>query len=298
MEDDASNNINNINNHDVSFYINRIYELERECNDLEIEHNNNILDLETSHSSEIVELNKKIKDEVDNSKSKEKMRKSQIADLESNIIKNKNLIKDLKEQDNKKTKEILSLKEEISRLKEEICLLKEQDNKKSKEIDFLKEQDNKKSKEIDSLKEEFSNLKLEAIKNKKDMESNYHKIINRIEKKELESLVRLTDLSLFFLEKILYPKICTYKGQKVTWDQFRLSFTTNEDYKTTSFEDYGVNLEKLKELIDERNDLVHQAKIDIKKSVREMAALSHLLPDKYIEFSHQIIDASNNYIYK
>ncbi|KAM9960727.1 hypothetical protein ACTFIW_009876 [Dictyostelium discoideum] len=300
MDNYASNFIiknNGSNNDDISFYINRIHQIEIECNNLEIEHNNKILDLETSYSSKIVELKNEYKDyvikktnEFDSLKSKEEMRKNQITNLESNVIKNKNLIKDLKEQDNKKTKEILNLKEENSILKQENNSLKEEISSLKKETSLKEESCNESTQSHDLF-----NNKINAIECKL---TKYDKIMDKLEKKEIESLVRLTGLSLFFLEKILYPKISTCKGQKVTWNQFRLSFTTREDYKTTAIKEYGVCLEKLKELIDERNELVIQQKTDIKRSLQEMTLLSYLLPTKYIELYHQIIEASNNYIYK
>ncbi|EAL72139.1 hypothetical protein DDB_G0269578 [Dictyostelium discoideum AX4] len=214
----------------------------------------------------------------------------------SNVIKNKNQIKDLKEQDNKKIKEILYLKEENSILKQENSSLKQENNSLKEEISSLIQEVGLKDESCNnSTQNDLFNNKINAIEFKL---TKYDKIMDKLEKKEIESLVRLTGLSLFFLEKILYPKISSCKGQKVTWNQFRLSFTTREDYKTTAIKEYGVCLEKLKELIDERNELMIQPKTDIKRSLQEMTLLSYLLPTKYIELYHQIIEASNNYIYK
>ncbi|KAM9960726.1 hypothetical protein ACTFIW_009875 [Dictyostelium discoideum] len=113
---------------------------------------------------------------------------------------------------------------------------------KTKETDSLKLENANKTKEIDSLKQEFSNLKLENVDKTKEIDC-LKKQDNKKPKKS--NLVK----------KILYPKISTFKGQKVTLDQFKLSFTIREDYKTTAIEDYGVSLEKI-ELVDERNGLV------------------------------------------
>ncbi|KAM9941220.1 hypothetical protein ACTFIT_007753 [Dictyostelium discoideum] len=266
---------NNSNNDDISFYINRIHQLEIECNNLERKHNNKILFLETSYRIKIIELKNEYKDY---------------------IIKKTNEFDNLKEQDNKKIKEILYLKEENSILKQENSSLKQENNSLKEEISSLIQEVGLKDESCNnSTQNDLFNNKINAIEFKL---TKYDKIMDKLEKKEIESLVRLTGLSLFFLEKILYPKISSCKGQKVTWNQFRLSFTTREDYKTTAIKEYGVCLEKLKELIDERNELMIQPKTDIKRSLQEMTLLSYLLPTKYIELYHQIIEASNNYIYK